>query len=114
MKPHPLVLIILDGWGHREETQDNAIAAAKKPHWDHLWKNYPHTLISGSGHCVGLPDDQMGNSEVGHLNMSAGRIVYQDLTRIDLARVCLRFSNSNGIISDGARCISLGGAVRID
>lgn len=84
-RPRPLALIILDGWGYREEKDANAIAQAKKPFWDHLWKNYPHTLISGCGRCVGLPDGQMGNSEVGHLNMGAGRIVHQDLTRIDAA-----------------------------
>lgn len=84
-RPRPFVLIILDGWGYREETEANAIAQAKKPFWDSLWKNYPHALISGCGRCVGLPAGQMGNSEVGHLNMGAGRIVYQDLTRIDLA-----------------------------
>lgn len=82
-RPHPLALIILDGWGHREDTEANAIAAAHKPNWDRLWNTYAHTLISGSGHCVGLPDGQMGNSEVGHLNMGAGRVVHQDLTRID-------------------------------
>lgn len=81
----PLTLIILDGWGYREETNANAIAAAKKPNWDAIWERYPHTLISGSGHCVGLPHGQMGNSEVGHLNMGAGRIMRQDLTRIDQA-----------------------------
>ncbi len=84
-RPHPLALIILDGWGYRQETQANAIAAAKTPTWDHLWKKYAHTLIEGSGLAVGLPAGQMGNSEVGHLNMGAGRIVHQDLTRIDLA-----------------------------
>ena len=84
-RPRPLALIILDGWGYREESEYNAIALAKKPNWDRLWQNYAHTLISGSGKCVGLPDGQMGNSEVGHLNMGAGRIVYQDLTRIDAA-----------------------------
>ena len=83
--PRPLVLIILDGWGYREETESNAIALAHKPHWNHLWADYPHTLISGCGRCVGLPDGQMGNSEVGHLNIGAGRVVHQDLTRIDLA-----------------------------
>lgn len=83
--PRPLTLIILDGWGYREETDANAIAAAKKPTWDYLWNHYPHTLISGSGKCVGLPIGQMGNSEVGHLNMGAGRIMHQDLTRIDMA-----------------------------
>ena len=84
-RPRPFALIILDGWGYREETRDNAIAAASKPHWDALWKKYAHTLISGSGRCVGLPEGQMGNSEVGHLNMGAGRVVHQDLTRIDQA-----------------------------
>jgi 2,3-bisphosphoglycerate-independent phosphoglycerate mutase len=83
-KPHPLALIILDGWGYREETDNNAIAHAHKPNWDKLWETCPHTLVSGCGRCVGLPDDQMGNSEVGHLNMGAGRIVHQDLTRIDM------------------------------
>lgn len=81
----PLVLVILDGWGYREETDANAIAQATKPTWDKLWATQPHTLISGSGKCVGLPDGQMGNSEVGHLNMGAGRIVHQDLTRVDSA-----------------------------
>jgi 2,3-bisphosphoglycerate-independent phosphoglycerate mutase len=76
-------LIILDGWGYREDTTFNAIAAAKTPHWDYLWQNYPHNLIDSSGLLVGLPDGQMGNSEVGHLHMGAGRRVYQDLTRID-------------------------------
>lgn len=83
--PRPLALIILDGWGYRKETEANAIAAAHKPNWDHFLQQYPHSLISGSGRCVGLPDGQMGNSEVGHLNMGAGRIVHQDLTRVDLA-----------------------------
>ncbi len=84
-RPRPLALIILDGWGYRAERDANAIAQAKKPFWDTLWQHYPHSLISGSGHCVGLPDGQMGNSEVGHLNMGAGRVIQQDLTRIDTA-----------------------------
>lgn len=84
-RPRPLALIILDGFGYREATEANAIASARKPNWDYLWNKYPHTTIAGSGRCVGLPEGQMGNSEVGHLNMGAGRIVHQDLTRIDLA-----------------------------
>ncbi len=84
MAARPLTLIILDGWGYREEKDANAIAHAHKPIWDQLWQNYPHTQISGCGRCVGLPSDQMGNSEVGHLNMGAGRVVHQDLTRIDI------------------------------
>lgn len=76
-------LIILDGWGYREDARFNAIAAANTPHWDYLCQNYPHNLIDSSGLLVGLPDGQMGNSEVGHLHMGAGRRVCQDLTRID-------------------------------
>src|SRR5262245_14813610 len=79
----PLVLIILDGWGYRQETAYNAIFAANTPIWDRLCQTHPHTLISGSGVDVGLPKGQMGNSEVGHLNMGAGRIIPQDLVRID-------------------------------
>lgn len=81
----PLVLLILDGWGYREETSNNAIAQASTPVMDQLWRDYPHTLISGSGLDVGLPDGQMGNSEVGHVNLGSGRVVYQDFTRITKA-----------------------------
>ncbi|WP_445401924.1 2,3-bisphosphoglycerate-independent phosphoglycerate mutase [Zobellella sp. An-6] len=81
----PLVLIILDGWGYSEKTEHNAIHSARTPVMDDLMKNRPSVLISTSGHDVGLPDGQMGNSEVGHVNIGAGRIVYQDLTRIDKA-----------------------------
>ena len=79
------LLIVLDGWGYNPAPEHNAIAAAHTPTWDRLWKSAPHTLISGSGGNVGLPDGQMGNSEVGHMNLGAGRIVRQDLTRIDRA-----------------------------
>ena len=82
MTPKPIVLLILDGWGHCEKTEHNAIAHANTPNFDALWKNYPHTLLQASGEHVGLPKGQMGNSEVGHLNMGAGRVVYQDLSRI--------------------------------
>ena len=82
-RPKPLVLIILDGWGYRAETANNAIALAKKPTYDELLREYPNTLIQASDHFVGLPDGQMGNSEVGHLNIGAGRIVQMDITRID-------------------------------
>ena len=80
-----LALIILDGWGYREETTNNAILAANTPNLDRLFKEYPSTLISGSGLDVGLPDGQMGNSEVGHVNLGAGRVVYQDFTKITKA-----------------------------
>lgn len=79
----PVCLLILDGFGYREEITDNAIAQAKKPNWDALWKNFPHTLVNASEHYVGLPDGQMGNSEVGHLNIGAGRVVFQDFERIN-------------------------------
>ena len=79
------LLLILDGWGHREETDSNAIAAANTPTWDQLWREQPTTLIDTSGKSVGLPAGQMGNSEVGHMNLGAGRVVYQSLTRIDKA-----------------------------
>ncbi len=82
--PKPLVLIILDGWGYRAETKANAIALARKPTYDRLLREYPNTLIHTSGQYVGLPDNQMGNSEVGHLNIGAGRIVHMDSTRIEL------------------------------
>jgi 2,3-bisphosphoglycerate-independent phosphoglycerate mutase len=81
----PLVLTILDGWGYRADTSNNAIALAKKPTYDKLLREYPNTLIQASDHFVGLPDGQMGNSEVGHLNIGAGRIVQMDITRIDAA-----------------------------
>lgn len=78
----PLVLIIMDGWGYSENPENNAVLAANTPNLDRLTKDYPSTLISGSGLDVGLPDGQMGNSEVGHVNLGAGRVVYQDFTRI--------------------------------
>jgi len=83
-RPKPLVLTILDGWGYRAETTGNAIAQARKPTYDALLREFPHTLIHTSGKAVGLPDGQMGNSEVGHLNIGAGRVVHMDVTRLDL------------------------------
>lgn len=80
--PRPIVLIILDGFGHRESPQSNAIASARTPCLDTLWQNCPHTTLIASGSAVGLPEGQMGNSEVGHLTMGAGRTLYQDLPRI--------------------------------
>jgi 2,3-bisphosphoglycerate-independent phosphoglycerate mutase len=82
-RPKPVVLTVLDGWGYSAETKGNAIALARKPNYDHLLKSFPNTLIHTSGPFVGLPEGQMGNSEVGHMNMGAGRIVQMDVTRID-------------------------------
>src|SRR6201982_227061 len=83
-KPKPLVLIILDGWGYSPKIENNAMALARKPTYDKLLGEYPNTLIYTSRRYVGLPEGQMGNSEVGHLNIGAGRVVYMDVTRIDL------------------------------
>src|SRR5437868_963319 len=82
--PRPIVLTILDGWGYRADTNGNAIAIARKPNYDGLLRDFPNTLIRASDHFVGLPDGQMGNSEVGHLNLGAGRVVRMDVTRIDV------------------------------
>jgi len=82
-RPKPIVLTVLDGWGYRAESAGNAIALARKPTYDELLRKFPNTLIQASGPYVGLPEGQMGNSEVGHLNLGAGRIVHMDITRID-------------------------------
>ncbi|KSU59939.1 2,3-bisphosphoglycerate-independent phosphoglycerate mutase [[Bacillus] enclensis] len=85
MSKSPTALIILDGFACRDTNEGNAVAQAKKPNFDRLWKKYPHNQLTASGEAVGLPEGQMGNSEVGHLNIGAGRIVYQSLTRVNLA-----------------------------
>ncbi|MCG6135555.1 MAG: 2,3-bisphosphoglycerate-independent phosphoglycerate mutase [Nostoc sp. LLA-1] len=105
----PVVLVILDGWGYCEEKRGNAIIAAKTPIVESLWTAYPHTLISTSGKAVGLPEGQMGNSEVGHLNIGAGRVVPQELVRISdavedgsilnnpaLVKICQQVRSGNG------------------
>jgi 2,3-bisphosphoglycerate-independent phosphoglycerate mutase len=83
MSKSPVALIILDGFGLREENYGNAVSQARKPNFDKLWNEYPHATLTACGEAVGLPEGQMGNSEVGHLNIGAGRIVYQNLTRIN-------------------------------
>ncbi|KAB7704192.1 2,3-bisphosphoglycerate-independent phosphoglycerate mutase [Bacillus aerolatus] len=85
MAKAPVALIILDGFACRAEQEGNAVAQAKKPHFDRYWEQFPHSTLIASGEAVGLPEGQMGNSEVGHLNIGAGRIVYQNLTRINIA-----------------------------
>jgi 2,3-bisphosphoglycerate-independent phosphoglycerate mutase len=84
-RPKPVVLCILDGWGHREDAADNAITRADTPFWDELVEKYPHSLLETSGLAVGLPEGQMGNSEVGHMNIGSGRVVMQMLPKIDIA-----------------------------
>ncbi len=85
LKYRPTLLVVLDGWGYSEDPAGNAIMKARTPFWDSLWSDAPHTLIRGSGAEVGLPSGQMGNSEVGHLNLGAGRVVYQEFTRVSRA-----------------------------
>ncbi len=99
MQKRPIALIIMDGWGHSESAESNAIMAADTPVFDNLWQNYPHTLISGSGEDVGLPDQQMGNSEVGHLNLGSGRVVYQDFSRISKAIETGEFQQNQVILN---------------
>src|SRR5689334_8587528 len=82
-RPAPVVLLVLDGWGYRPQREGNAIAMATVPSWDKLWARAPRTLLAASEEAVGLPCGQMGNSEVGHLNLGAGRVVKQDLVRIN-------------------------------
>jgi 2,3-bisphosphoglycerate-independent phosphoglycerate mutase len=94
----PLVLLILDGWGHSCDDSHNAIAKANTPQWDSWWQHYPHTLLDASGHCVGLPDKQMGNSEVGHMHIGSGRITCQDYTRINQAIKDNDFFNNDVLI----------------
>ena len=109
----PITLIVLDGWGYREERENNAIAHANTPNWDRLWNEYPHTLIYASEKAVGLPADQMGNSEVGHLNLGAGRIVYQETSRIINAIESGEFFENPVLTSNLKQTISNGKAVHI-
>ena len=110
-RPTPLALNILDGWGHREETEHNAIANARTPTWDALLANYPNALMQTSGAAVGLPDGQMGNSEVGHMNLGAGRIVYQNYTRINKAIADGELANNPALTAAMDKAIAAGGAV---
>lgn len=108
MRPKPILLLILDGWGYAEPAADNAISNAVCPNWQRLWKERPHSLIRTDGLAVGLPEGQMGNSEVGHMNLGAGRIVYQDLTRIDAAIADGSFYD-NPALSAAAQKVSASG-----
>jgi 2,3-bisphosphoglycerate-independent phosphoglycerate mutase len=113
MKTKKALLIIMDGWGWREDTDANAVRMARTPTVDALWETYPHTLIQGSGLFVGLPDGQMGNSEVGHLNLGAGRVVNQDIVRIDRAITDGSFFSNEALVGAMNAARERGGALHL-
>ena len=112
-KKKTALLLILDGWGYREESSSNAIHSAHSPVWDSLWGSRPHTLIDTSGKSVGLPAGQMGNSEVGHMNLGAGRVVYQSLTRIDKDIEEGTFFSNPVLTGAVDKCVEAGTALHI-
>ncbi|MEL5848198.1 MAG: 2,3-bisphosphoglycerate-independent phosphoglycerate mutase [Candidatus Igneacidithiobacillus chanchocoensis] len=109
----PVVLLILDGWGYREAAEDNAITQAHTPNWDAWWQRYPHTLLQASEASVGLPRGQMGNSEVGHINIGAGRVVYQEYERINRAIADGSFFQNAALVSAVDAAVAQGKAVHI-
>ncbi len=113
MRPKPILLMILDGWGYSENTENNAVIRAHTPVWDKLWATCPHTLIKASGADVGLPGGQMGNSEVGHLNIGAGRVVYQEFTRVSRSIKTGSFFQNNTLVSAIKAAIEKDKAVHI-
>jgi 2,3-bisphosphoglycerate-independent phosphoglycerate mutase len=107
------VLLILDGWGYRKDSANNAVALANLPNWRRLLAECPHALVETHGLHVGLPDGQMGNSEVGHMNIGAGRIVYQDLTRIDAAIADGSFFHNAALLRACSAVTSVGGTLHV-
>ena len=112
-RPRPVVLCILDGWGERADAPDNAITRAKTPVWHRLMSRWPHAHLDASEHYVGLPDGQMGNSEVGHTNLGAGRVVMQDLPRIDDAIATGKLTGMPPLIEFIARVKAKGGTAHV-
>ena len=112
-KCRPVMLVVLDGWGCREEIADNAVRQARTPNFDHLWETCPHALLHTSGLDVGLPQGQMGNSEVGHLNIGAGRVVMQDLPRISAAIAAGEIKNAPALIGLIERLRQSGGTCHL-
>ena len=110
---HPVLLVVLDGWGYSENPQFNAIRHAHTPHWDKLWAEAPHGLLRCSGLSVGLPDDQMGNSEVGHMHLGAGRLIYQDFTRINEALRSGEFRNNPVFVEACRAAADTGNAIHL-
>jgi 2,3-bisphosphoglycerate-independent phosphoglycerate mutase len=113
MSKKPVALIILDGFGYSETSQSNAIQEANNPVWESLWNTYPHTLVKTSGLAVGLPEGQMGNSEVGHMNLGAGRTVYQNFTRVNKAISDGDFFDNEVICAGIDKAVEAGKAVHI-
>ncbi|MFT5063578.1 MAG: 2,3-bisphosphoglycerate-independent phosphoglycerate mutase [Gammaproteobacteria bacterium] len=111
--PKPIVLTILDGWGYREDSQDNAILHANTPFWDQLCEQHPRTLIDTSGMAVGLPEGQMGNSEVGHMSLGSGRVVYQNFTRVTKAIADGEFQKNPAFCKAIDDAVAADGAVHI-
>jgi 2,3-bisphosphoglycerate-independent phosphoglycerate mutase len=109
----PAVLLVLDGWGYSESDDFNAIRAARTPVWDRLWQEHPHTLIGTSGSDVGLPSGQMGNSEVGHLNLGAGRVVFQEFTRVSRAVESEEFFANTALNAAVEQALAANGALHI-
>ncbi|HMH25685.1 MAG TPA: 2,3-bisphosphoglycerate-independent phosphoglycerate mutase, partial [Gemmatimonadaceae bacterium] len=112
-RARPVALIVLDGWGYRPQTEGNAIALANTPTWDALWKRNSRTLLDASGLRVGLPAGQMGNSEVGHLNLGAGRVVMQDLVRISSAITDGSFYTNPALTAACGQVMSNGGTLHL-
>ena len=108
-----VVLMVLDGWGYRPEREGNAIELASTPNWHRLWRSYPRTLLDASGLAVGLPEGQMGNSEVGHLNLGAGRVVPQDLVRISQSIQSGNFYNIEPLVQLCAGLRQTGGTLHL-
>jgi 2,3-bisphosphoglycerate-independent phosphoglycerate mutase len=109
----PIVLLILDGFGHSDNTEHNAIYSANTPVWDRIWANNPKSLIKTSGLAVGLPEGQMGNSEVGHMTLGAGRVVYQSFTRINKAIDEGTFCENPAYVAAVDKAVQAGKAVHI-
>src|ERR671926_1322132 len=112
-RKRPVVLMVLDGWGYRTEREGNAIALAETPTWDALWSRPSRTLLEASGLRVGLPAGQMGNSEVGHLNLGAGRVVMQDLVRISTAIADGRFYTNPALLGACDQVKANGGTLHL-
>src|SRR5215210_3150172 len=109
----PVVLVVLDGWGYRQEREGNAIELASTPTWQRLWRSCPRALLESSGLAVGLPEGQMGNSEVGHLNLGAGRVVPQDLVRISQSIQTGEFYNIQPLVELCAGLRQTGGTLHL-